>query len=365
MPTLPTFDELYGLAKAEIQLRRSDLTDFNEGSVLDAMTGAMALMADEVIRLSVAQFATLFFDTASGADLDALAQDRFGMARKAASASVGVVEWTRDAAGAYTILAGTRFRASIGTETVTVQSTATVSMLASDTTIEIPVQATATGRATNAAADTVTEILDTVGADPGATVTNPQPLAGGSDAETDEAFRDRIRRRESTLRRGTVAALETGALSVPGVTIVYVDESNVETSGIVGVYVGDPDGRSNDTLATLVETELENWRAAGILLDVLGSEREEVALELRLALESGADQNAVGAAVRAAIVAYGDSLDPGERARPSRIQKAAHDASEAVIALELLTDTDDLVPSADHHALRFVEEQIEINFGGS
>ena len=44
MSTLPTFTDYYDAARAQIQVRRPDLTDFNEGSVLDAMAGAELLL---------------------------------------------------------------------------------------------------------------------------------------------------------------------------------------------------------------------------------------------------------------------------------------------------------------------------------
>ncbi len=364
MPTLPTFDDLYNAARAEIQLRRPDLTDFNEGSNLDAIAGAAAVLADEVSRVAVALFAAQFFDTAEGAELDALVQDRFGgsLVRKPATAALGTVTWERDAAGAYVIPAGTRFRATFGTTTITVQSTVAVSLLSTETETEIPVQATVTGRAGNAAAGEIDEIIDVHVSDPGATCTNAQPLAGGSDAETDEALRDRVRRVYSTLRRGTKAALETGALSVPGVGIVTVDESEVESSGWVYVYVGDPDARGNDTLATLVETELENWRCAGVLVEVQAAERQEKSITMEVVVERGSDQVAVAAAIRAAVVAYGDSLGPGVRARGSRVEQAAHQASDLVVAVNDVSFGGGASPSANYRAIRFTAETIAIAF---
>lgn len=365
MALLPTFDELQAAARAEIQLRRPDLTDWTEGSVLDAMSGAAAVLADEVIRVNVEQFAELFFDTATNEALDRLALDRFGPVlgvRKLATASIGLVRWTRDQPGPYTILAGTRIRATVGTESVTVQSTSAVSVLSSDTSVLVPVQATVAGRSSNAAAGQLTQILDSVGADPLATCTNPQALAGGTDRETDEQFRERLRRIYSTLRRGTTAALATGALLVPGVSIVTVDESFVEDSGWVYVYVGDPDARSNDTLASLVRTELRNWRAAGAMVEVRGSVREEVPVRIRVAIEAGADREAIAAAIRSAVVAYGLQLDPNERGRPSRIEKASHDANALVVAVEVETTAAQLRPSQPHHAIRFASDQIALAF---
>lgn len=362
MATLPTFDELQTAARNEIQSRRPDLTDFNEGSALDAITGAAAVLADEAILVAVQLFKALFFDTAEGEDLDALAQDRFGISRKPATASIGELTWTRNDPGAYTIPAATRFRASVAGQTIEVQSTAAVDLAAADSSVLIPVQALVLGRATNAAAGTVTEILDTVAEDPNASVTNAQPLAGGSDAETDPQLRDRIRRIYSTLRRGTVAALETGSLSVPGVSIVTIDESEVEASGWVYVYIGDPDARSNSTLAALVAAELESWRAAGVLVSVLGASREEKALSITVFVEPGSDQAAVGEAIRLAIIAYGDTLDPDEAVQLSRIQKACHDASDLVVGTTISTSAAALVPSASQNAVRFVATAIALSF---
>lgn len=362
MATLPTFDDLYEAAKAEIQLRRPDLTDFNEGSVLDGIAGAGAVLADESIRVAVELFAEQFFDTAAGAALDALAQDRFGLSRNVATAAIGSLTWTRGTAGAYTILAGTRFRATVGDQTVTVQSTTAVPIASTETSVTIPVSAITTGRSGNVAAGTLTEVLDVSISDPTATVINAQPLAGGTDAETDSAFRDRIRRLYSTLRRGTKAAIETGALGVPGVTVVTVDESLVETSGIVRVFVGDPDARSNDTLATLVETELESWRPVGVRLEVYGTTREEVPISLHVAVETGADQVAVGDAIRAALVAYGDTLNANESGQVSRLEKACHDASELVVGVEPVTTAAGLTPSAAPNAIRFTAETITLTF---
>lgn len=363
MAILPTFDELYQIAKAEIQARRPDLIDFNEGSTLDAVAGAAAVLADETNRVAVELFSELFYDTATGQALDDLALDRIGLVRKPATAAVGTVTWTRDSAGGYTIPAGTQLRATVGTDTITVQTTAAVSILSADNTIDIPVQARITGRASNAAAGTITEILDSIGADPGATVTNVEPLAGGSDAETDPQFRDRIRRYYATLRRGTTGALELGALSVPGVSIVTVDESDVEDSGFVYVYIGDPDARSNSVMAGLVETELENWRAAGVLVSVLGAEREEVALEILVSVVFGADLDSVSANIRAALVAYGDTLGPNQAGRRSRVEKAVHDADERVEAVSVITTAGEMTPSAPQNAIRFTETTIDITYG--
>lgn len=359
---LPTFRALCDAFKAEVQSRRADLTDWNEGSVLDAIGGAGAMLADESMRVSLAAFSELFFDTAVGTALDRLALDRIGLVRKPATAAYGEVVWTRGTAGAYTIPAGAVFSATVNGQTFQVTSLHAVGLPAAKTSAKVAVVASSSGRATNLAAGTITTVVSSVSADTAATVTNLKPLAGGSDVELDAAFRDRIRRYYSTLRRGTVAALEVGALSVPGVAYVYVDESRVDESGWVYLYVGDPDARSNDVLAGLVSAEMINWRAAGVLVEVLGSSRDEVALSIAVDIERGADQVSLAAAIRASVVGYGDAVRPSRPARISRIERAVQDASALVLACEVTSHDADIEPTTAAQAVRFVGESITLTF---
>ena len=62
---VPTFADLYAAFQAEVVGRQASLTDWNEGSVLDALAGGGSVLADEVIRAALARFEDLFVDTAS------------------------------------------------------------------------------------------------------------------------------------------------------------------------------------------------------------------------------------------------------------------------------------------------------------
>lgn len=356
--TIPTVDELYAAGQAEAQARRPGLVDWTAGSVLDALTGSGAVLADEVIRIAIDRFATQFVDTASGEDLDALAMDRFGLERNAAAPSVGSLEFTRgSSSGTLTIPAGTTCRATVNGRSVTFETDAEAQMLATDTTVDVPATCTETGPSGNVAEDTVTVIVDAIPGDASATVTNPDRFAGGAEEEGDAAFRDRIRRYFQTLRKGTVAALEAGALSVPGVAAVTVDESFIaaEDGGYVAVYVGDPDGRANATLAADVEVELENWRAAGVRVEVTASSRDEVELTVELFVAAGSDTSTITADARAAVLAYTDALAPNARLYFSAVEAAAIGVSTRVKGA-VATSTDGtgeyLEPAAAHQALR-------------
>lgn len=366
MADLPTFDELYELGKAEVQARNPLLTDFEEGSNLDAITGVGAMLADEVIRIVVAEFSKHFLDTATGDDLDAYVWDRLRMKRKEAAGAVGTVVWTKgDLSASYTLPAGYILRGTYLGETIEVATTSAVAVSAADTEVELRCQViNRTGRDSSFPADVIDTVASPHLSDPSATVTNPDRFAGGTNDESDDALRERFRRSFEALRRGTVGAIEVGALSVPGVSYVTVDESDIrcEDGGLVRVYIGDPDANSNAALAALVEAELEHWRAAGVLVLVSGAEREEISLDVTLFFRAGSNRGAIAEAARASIVGYTNDLAPKETLRISRIHKNAHDAHADIFGVRLTSPTDDTDPSAPHHALRVKPEDITFTF---
>lgn len=359
MPTLPTFDEIYAVGRTEVQARNGGLTDWRSGSALDAVVGGGAVVADQVIRAGVAQFARQFVDTAEGADLDALALDRFQLARRAASQAVGQLTWTDSSGTSRTIPLGTRVRGAVNGVTVTVETTISATLPAYGVAVAAARVQTA-GPTGNVAAAVLTSIVDGVGA--GAVVTNVDRFTGGVDVETDATFRDRIRRYFQTLRKGTVAALRAGALSVPGVAFATVDEqyTPTELGGYTAIYVGDRDGWANPTLALLVAVEIENWRAAGVEVRVLAAVREEVTLDVAIACDVGADQLELRAAVIAGIVAAAGSLASGQTLYASNVLAACHRASAAVRGAAVLGYQQDRQASAPQNAIRVVETGITL-----
>ena len=363
MPSLLTFDQLYTLGQAEVQSRNPELTDWRQGSVNDALIGGAAVQADEVIRVVVAAFAEQFVDTATGTALDALAADRFGLARHDAVAAVGTLTFTRgDSEGVLEIPAGTTCKATVNGESVTFTTDEAVYMAGDADTVSALATCTATGATGNVAADTITTIVDTVPGDATATVTNADRFVGGAAEETDAAFRDRIRRYFTTLRRGTVSALETGALGVAGVAYVAVDESYAapEDGGYVAVYVADGDGRSNDALSDAVAAELEAWRAAGIRVVVTGATREEIDLAVVLYVRAGSDLATLVANARAAILAYTDALAPGAILYTAQIVAAALGISTDVLSAMVTTPTSDQTPSGVANALRVLDTALSV-----
>jgi uncharacterized phage protein gp47/JayE len=363
VPVLPTWQQLYDAGKAEILGRNPRLTNFTEGSRLDAITGAAATLADELVLVVAKHFAAQFFDSAEGADLDALAADRFGLTRFEATKAQGYLTWTKgDPALSYVIPAGLTFSGEVEGVRFTVISTEEASLAVADLTVLVPCEAAVAGPEGNLDISAITTIDASFPTDLLATVNNDTRFAGGADAENDATFRDRIKRYFQTLRRGTVESIKAGARAVPGVRYVTVDESEVPTSGIVYMYIGDPDARSNDLLAAAVEDELVNWRPAGVLVEVLGADRQEESVTLLVSVRAGADRDAIATNIRAAVSGYAAGLEPSEKLRLSRLLQLAHNAHASVVSVEATSPTADVTPTERQDAIRVVPEAVSITF---
>jgi len=367
MPTRPTFDDFYDAFKTETQARQPDLTDWEDGSALDAVGGAGAMLADEVMAGTVDEFRAHFIDTADGAELDTLVQDRFGLTREAATYAVGLVRVTRDASTAGTtvsIPAGWQASATTDDGTIIVETDAAAEIPAGESFTEVAATATTAGLAGNLAVGVLTTIPSPLVDDPLATVTNPSRFTGGSPAETDAQLRDRVRRYFTTLRRGTPAALKAGALTVPGVLFATVDESDAHPAdgGVVRVYIGDPDARASSVLVSKVANELEDWRAAGIRLEVLAASREEVDLVVAVYIRRGADQTEVRAAVISALDDLIGNLPVGDTLVLEQVASAAIRAHRDVRYARVTTPTSDIVPSAAGNAIRVPSTRREVGF---
>ena len=359
-PTLPTHADLYQAFQDETRDRDPRLTDWSEGSALDALAGGGAALADEVNAVTVDVFKTTFLDTCEDNEIDAWASDHYGdeIPRKDASAATGEVTLTRtDSSGDYPILAGTEVSGTVHGETITVTTDALTQIDDGETAVTTSATATTTGTTGNIAA----AVLDTIG-DATLLVTNAARFTGGADEESDARYRARVKAYPQTLRRGTVEALREGALRVGGVVFATVSESFTAPAngGYVAVYVGDPDARANSTLTALVDAELDNWRAAGIQVLVFAATRQEIPLSLALTVRAGADQAAIRAAVTTAVLAYTDDLDPNAVLYTAPVITAAMGAHSDILDADLVTPTDDVTPTAEQNALRVTTSDLTL-----
>jgi uncharacterized phage protein gp47/JayE len=314
---IPSFDELYETGKSAALLRTQKLNakSFAPGYMSDVHLGLAAALGEEVARIAVALHLRTFFGTATGEDLDKLASDHFGLARQAGAASVGSVRFSRPTAafGPVLIPAGTLLETADGTRFVLISEP-----LLTGTQIDAQARAEVVGEAGNIEASSIITIVSAL-ADPSIIVTNLAEFSGGIGAESDAAFRARIVDYVRTLRRGTVLALEVGALSVAGVVAASVDESAYPPT----VYIADVTGSANPELAEAVAAELENWRAAGVQVNVVGATVVFQNLTLSLSFYAGFDSTRSRDAVREAVVTLVNGLSIGGKLFRSQVVAAA------------------------------------------
>jgi len=240
-------DDLYALGQTEAQRIRPALA-FREGDLSDALNAAAALMAEAILEEGARAFEATYLDGARSEQLTRWGDDRYGIARKPAVSATGQVTFTRVGGAGGSIAAGTvvaTVRGSQGQE-LRFRTDAPLVWASGDAGSKtVDATAETTGRSSNVAAGTITRIVSPL-FDPSLVVANAAAFVGGDDEETDEDYRERLRAFPLTLRRGTLGALEYGALQVPAVkkarAVAELDPLTGDKTGIIHLYVCDAMG---------------------------------------------------------------------------------------------------------------------------
>jgi uncharacterized phage protein gp47/JayE len=309
MPVADSFEDLLSIGQAEAQTRRPDL-QYSDGDVTIAQLHAAAAMADAAIRFSSQAFRDTFIDGATGDALTDLVNDHLNIQRKAATAAQVTLSFSRSPGAAGTIPAGTTVATLTTADGVQINFTLDAAIAVDTSGGPFTGSATATevGPDGNVASSTVQIIVDALFDD--FTVTNTAAAGGGNNEESDEELRKRARDFFATLRRGTLAALEEGALQVASVRVVSAIED--ATTGQIQVRVSDSDGNSTAEMVADVEAELENWRCAGSNVTVVGGTQLAVDMTLRLIARDGFDVAAAGPTIIDAVETRMNKLSTGE-----------------------------------------------------
>lgn len=333
MPDFPTFNDLFRIARDEILVRNGRVSrDAIEREGMDAnlLVAAAGAMADEVVGQIVRLSAGMFLDSAKGEALERLVFDRYGLLKKAAAASFGTVQFstTSPAPATFTIPLGTKLATPDGVQFITTEAPAFVA--GSTGPVSCMVRSVLAGADQNVRAGQITSILDRISSAPtDLVVTNPLATAGADAAESDDSLRDRARRYFTTVRRGTLGALEEAALSVEGVRTARAFEA-LDAQGrparFVQLVVADAFAEQfatydtappryatqSQAIASLVFNALSDVRPAGVYVQVLVANVVLQPLQLALTFNAGADVNQAALEARAAVVGYVNGLKPGE-----------------------------------------------------
>lgn len=188
--------------------------------------------------------------------------------------------------------------------------------------VTLPVRAVRTGVATNAAAGQVTVPLSSVGV---ADLSNLEPISGGSDPESDESLRQKVRSKFAVGGPGNIADYKQWALNFgQGIGKVVVVPT-WDGGGTVLVIILTEDG---DPLPASVVTALKTYldpvdgqgegkAPIGHSVTVTTAASVNVTVAMTIEFESGysldgaADTAAIRPQIEAAIRTYIDSVQPG------------------------------------------------------
>lgn len=360
MADLPSREDLFQAGAREV-FRRSETRTraqrvnpqavFTPGTDINIILAACSAMGDEVTRHLSLRLAALYLDSAEREDLDRLVTDRFSrdLVRKQAAPAVVTLTFTRPippssgAGGSLNV--GTKIRTKGGTE-FTLVTSATFAAASSGPVTAVG-QAVLSGEAGNVPIGSIVEFSQPP-FDPAIIVTNAEPAAGGTDVETDANYRSRARDFYRAARRGILAAIEFGALTVPGVYAAVAEElldPSGLPNGIVRVYISDKGGQSNQVLAAAVRRALLEFRAAGIIVDVLTTVPAFESIAYTLAFRVGTDQQAAIQQLKALTVNAVNLLAPQEPLQRSMLFALARSIPGAVVSEQAVTTpTGDVLP---------------------
>ena len=309
-----TYLEAFEIAVAELDAASGGTwaatTARTEGTVAWQICTMVASSLTELSHEHESGYSALYVDTAGGADLQELGHDHFNLQIQGATAAVADVTFTRvSTVAAHTLAAGLILRTVAGLRFTLDED---VDLAIGATTAVGTVTSVLAGADQEAAAGTIVVF---VGAAPASdyTVTNADKAAGGNNLESDEDFRGRIRERDEAAP-GLIAGIRRGAIEdVPQVreaAAYEVLDGQGNPAGDVTLVIGDEDGQSNATLETAVDTAMDDWRGAGIPVAIVGATVVLQDIAVSIVWEPSTASLAARNAVRDAIVAGVNRLDP-------------------------------------------------------
>lgn len=364
---LPNFQDLFRTGRDEALSRNNRLTleeIERKGSDLNILVAASAAMSDDVMGQLAQLKADTFAGTARFDALDRLILDRYpGLVRKQASPSFGYVTFSFSPAvtSAFSIPDGTQLSTADGVQFITVGA---VSVAIGTTSIAVPVRSVLAGAQQKAKPGAINSLLAQIVGAPssGMTVSNTAATFGGEDRESDTDYVTRSRTYFLSQRRATKSAIEQAVLSIPGVRKCTVFE-NLDTLGrpigYVQIVVADSYTEQFVTASTLpatyaaqlanlavqIETVLEDWRSAGVGVQVVFATVVLQSIRVSLAYLPGVDQESVKTVVLARIIQHVNGLKPGEALNISDLRNLAQTTSGVyATGNEIVTPTGNVMP---------------------
>lgn len=312
------------------------VTDFNVGSVVRTMLEASAAEIEEL-------YLQAFLGLQEAIPVSVF--QTFGFPALQAAAASGVVRFSTatPAVSAITIPAGSVVR--IPTTQVSYATQADAFILTGQTYVDVLVACQQPGIIGNTDSATITEAVTAIAGI--SSVSNPQPLVNGREAETDDERKIRFQGYISTLARGTKAAVEYGAktakltnslgvvtefVAYAGVVEPWVTD-NTQPISLIKVYVHNGASATSAPLVAEAQRVIDGyfesdgvtlapgsgWKAAGVVCEVAAASDLPVNVTGSINVSPGFDAVAVKASCETAVRSYIQGLSVGADVLKSEI----------------------------------------------
>jgi hypothetical protein len=310
---LPTRLDLYQIGRNYVlsKATKIDPTQIDtQGSDVNIFVGVAAHLSYQVILQLGYSSSRMYLDAADDEDLVRIGWDRFQISPKQAAAALGVVRFFRSVSGVGgTIPTGTKLQSLTGIEYVLISDAV---FAAGDVEQFADVRAVQAGKESQVGKNqirkfsNISQIFDQT-----IQLTNDDPTAHGESAESSDEYRERIRSEWRASRRGILAAIEQGALTVPGVVSAQAIEA-LDSTGfparIVNLYVADSSGVASRPIVNQILAALLEYRAGGIKVLVNTSIPQIVDVQLHPTFQANVNTTQLTDQLRAAVVEYVNSL---------------------------------------------------------
>ena len=340
------FTDYVRMQAAAVQGAVTTVLDLTIGSALRAILEANAAVALWLQWLAAQVLAATRAATSQGADLDSWMAD-FGVIRLPASQAAGQVVLSRYAPTVAAVVPpGTQVRASATGQVYTVQADPTnaawtgagYQIAAGIASVSVPVVAATAGSIGNAAIGTVDRIASAL---PGVDqATNPAPITGGLDAESDASLRARFGNFLDSRTRATTTAVSYAIASLrQGLRWVVADGQDAQGNAAPAhftVTLDDGTGQPSPGLIAAASAAIDAVRPIGTSFTIRGPVVLPVTVQVSLALSGAGRSASVAPLVVSAIGTYAASLGIGIALPVSRVVALAFGASSAVQAATVL-----------------------------
>lgn len=263
----------------------------------------MAPQADEVSTLwqvldSIIEYA--FLQTAYGGFLDAKVSE-YGLARRSPAKATGSVQFAFSGAS-ISIPEGTRVSNTVlaGSDNPVVVFVTDAEVDASSSPVSVPVTALDAGLAGNLDAKQINRLATVVG---GVTsVSNADPMTGGTDAESDVSLRARALQAAGSYRgAGTSDDYERWALAVPGVGRVRVEPVWNGPRTVRLLILNTDDEPAGESLLEAVRGTVAEVAPFEAIITVAAPTAVEITVRATLTLDTGLTVPDVQRAVEASL----------------------------------------------------------------